>query len=118
MVHLFVDGQDTDDDADENINGDDMTEYDEDDGDTVTATAPSSHFTRIYDLSEGFTDVWMSGSGMKRFTPEGEFDVGQQFDDKEQVINMVSLYSIKRNQFYRVMESDKHKWVEQCKRKK
>ncbi|CAH9100514.1 unnamed protein product [Cuscuta epithymum] len=36
----FVDGQDTDDDADENINGDDVTESDEDDGDTVTATAP------------------------------------------------------------------------------
>ncbi|CAH9072192.1 unnamed protein product [Cuscuta epithymum] len=31
---------------------------------------------------------------------------------------MVSLYSIKRNQFYRVIESDKHEWVTQCKRKK
>ncbi|CAH9103907.1 unnamed protein product [Cuscuta epithymum] len=91
----FVDGQASDDDADENINGDDMTESDEDDGDTVRATTPSSHFTRIYDLPEGFTDAWMSGAGMKRFTPEGEFEVGQQFDNKEQVINMVSLYSIK-----------------------
>ncbi|CAH9102029.1 unnamed protein product, partial [Cuscuta epithymum] len=36
----FVDGQGSDDDADENINGDDMTESDEDDGDTVTSTAP------------------------------------------------------------------------------
>ncbi|CAH9088775.1 unnamed protein product [Cuscuta epithymum] len=46
----FVDGQGSDDDANENINGDDMTESDEDDGDTVRATAPYSHFTRIYDL--------------------------------------------------------------------
>ncbi|CAH9097169.1 unnamed protein product [Cuscuta epithymum] len=114
----FVDGQGSDDDADENINGDDMTESDEDDGDTVTETAPSSNFTRMYELREGFTDAWMSGSGEKRFTPNGEFEVGQQFDNKEQVINMMSLYSIKRNQFYRVIESDKHKWVAQCKRKK
>ncbi|CAH9100516.1 unnamed protein product [Cuscuta epithymum] len=60
----------------------------------------------------------MSGSGMQRFAPEGEIEVGQQFNNKEQIINMVSLYSIKRNQFYRVMESDKYKWVAQCKRKK
>ncbi|CAH9090864.1 unnamed protein product [Cuscuta europaea] len=111
----FVDGQGSDDDADDNINGDDMTESDEDDCDTITA---SNHFTRIYDLPEGFTDVCMSGAGMKRFRPEGEFEVGQQFDNKEQVINMVSLYSIKRNQFYQVLESDKHKWVAECKRKK
>ncbi|CAH9101750.1 unnamed protein product [Cuscuta europaea] len=114
----FVNGQGSDDDADDNINGDDMTESDEDDGDTVMATAPSSHFTRIYDLPEGFTDVWMSRAGMKRFTPEGEFEVRQQFDNKEQVINMVSLYPIKRNQFYLVLKSDKHKWVAECKRKK
>ncbi|CAH9126513.1 unnamed protein product [Cuscuta epithymum] len=37
----------------------------------------------------------MSGAGMKRFTPESEFEVGQQFDNKEQVINITSLYSIK-----------------------
>ncbi|CAH9119357.1 unnamed protein product [Cuscuta europaea] len=107
----FVNGQGSDDDADDNINGEDMTESDEDDGDTVTATAPSTHFTRMYDLPEGFTDAWMSGSGEKRFTPEGEFEVGQQFDNKEQVINIVSLYSVKRNQFFRVIESDKYKWV-------
>ncbi|CAH9121470.1 unnamed protein product [Cuscuta epithymum] len=104
-----VDDQGNDDDLDDNINDDDMTESNEDVGDTVTATAPSSHFTRIYDLPSAFHDAWMSGSGMKRFTTEGEFEVGQQFDNKEQLINMVSLYSIKRNQFYRVLESDKHK---------
>ncbi|CAH9066320.1 unnamed protein product [Cuscuta epithymum] len=56
MVHHFLDDQRTDDDDDDddnNINDDEMTESDEDDGDTVTATAPSSHFTRLYDLPSG-----------------------------------------------------------------
>ncbi|CAH9112065.1 unnamed protein product [Cuscuta epithymum] len=114
----FLDGHGTDDDADEHINDDAMTKSDEDDGDTVTATVSSSHCTRLYDLPSGFDDGWRSGTCVNRFTPNNEFEVGQQFDKKEQVINMVSLYSIKRNQFYRVLESDKHKWVAECKRKK
>ncbi|CAH9129793.1 unnamed protein product [Cuscuta epithymum] len=73
----FLDGHVTDDDADENINDDGMTKSDEDDGDTVTGTAPSSHYTRLYDLPFGFDDAWRSGTCVKRFAPDVEFEVGQ-----------------------------------------
>ncbi|CAH9086466.1 unnamed protein product [Cuscuta epithymum] len=107
----FLVSQCNDDDADENVNHDTLTDSDEDGGDLLSGNAPSSHYTKVYELPVGFDELWKGCTTFSRFSADGEFEVGQEFDDKKQLITMVRAYSVKRNQFFSVVESDKHKWV-------
>ncbi|CAH9077629.1 unnamed protein product [Cuscuta europaea] len=96
----FLDSQHIDDDADETVNHDTLTDSDEDGGDLVSANAPSSHYTKVYELPARFDESWRGCTTSNRFSADGEFEVGQEFDDKKQLINMVRMYSVKRNQFF------------------
>ncbi|CAH9092852.1 unnamed protein product [Cuscuta europaea] len=114
----FLDSQCIDDDADQNVNHDTLTDSDEDGGDLVSGNAPSSHYTKVYELPARFDESWRGCTTSSRFSADGEFKFGQEFDYKKQLINMIRVYSVKRNQFFSVLESDKHKFVAECKRKK
>ncbi|MED6199660.1 hypothetical protein PIB30_078002 [Stylosanthes scabra] len=46
--------------------------------------------------------------------PVDEFEVGQQFDDKEAVLIAVKTYSIRRAVEYKILESDRLKYAVQC----
>ncbi|CAH9069585.1 unnamed protein product [Cuscuta europaea] len=110
----FLDSQHIDDGAYENVNHDTLTDSDEDGGDLVSGNAPSNHYTKVYELPAGFDESWRGCTTSSRFSADGKFEVGQEFDDKKQLINMVRMYFVKRNRFFSVVESDKHKWVAEC----
>ncbi|GKB96905.1 MULE transposase domain-containing protein [Tanacetum coccineum] len=46
---------------------------------------------------------------------ENKIRLGMQFENKKQVKNAVTLWSIANNREYKVLESKSHKWVAQCK---
>ncbi|XP_016200270.1 uncharacterized protein LOC107641288 [Arachis ipaensis] len=55
------------------------------------------------------------GQGLHEGNTSGEFQIGQSFQTKEEVVMSVKDYSIRRGVQYRVMESDHLKYVERCK---
>ncbi|MED6123209.1 hypothetical protein PIB30_047034 [Stylosanthes scabra] len=46
--------------------------------------------------------------------PFDEFEVGQQFEDKEAVLLAVETYSIRKAVEYKILESDRLKYAVQC----
>ncbi|MED6207230.1 hypothetical protein PIB30_033824 [Stylosanthes scabra] len=56
--------------------------------------------------------LWLSGR--LDDDPVDEFEVGQQFDDKEAVLIAVKTYSIRRAVEYKILESDRLKYAVQC----
>ncbi|MED6181699.1 hypothetical protein PIB30_021800 [Stylosanthes scabra] len=46
--------------------------------------------------------------------PVDEFEVSPQFDDKEAVLMAVKTYNIRRAVEYKILESDRLKYAEQC----
>ncbi|MED6110757.1 hypothetical protein PIB30_045745 [Stylosanthes scabra] len=56
-----------------------------------------------YELQEGLDDI-----------PIDEFEVGQKYADKEAVMLAVKTYSIRRSVEYKILESNRLKYVVQC----
>ncbi|MED6202230.1 hypothetical protein PIB30_103227, partial [Stylosanthes scabra] len=46
--------------------------------------------------------------------PTSEFEVGQQFDNKEAILIAIKTYSIRRAIEYKILESDQLKYSVQC----
>ncbi|XP_057759483.1 uncharacterized protein LOC130979939 [Arachis stenosperma] len=94
------------DDGDEE---DEMNYY----GDTqITITQPAisqpydrpNHFTRLN--LDAMTSDWSSTQEGPEEDPSNEFEVGQQFKDKEEVMLAVKQYNIRRAVDYKIVESD------------
>ncbi|XP_016207205.1 uncharacterized protein LOC107647662 [Arachis ipaensis] len=60
-------------------------------------------------------DATFDGQGMHDGTPMTEFQIGQSFQSKEEVVLSVKDYSIRRGVEYKVMESDNLKYQGRCK---
>ncbi|XP_016185230.1 uncharacterized protein LOC107626854 [Arachis ipaensis] len=60
-------------------------------------------------------DATFDGQGMHDGAPMTEFQIGQSFQSKEEVVLSVKDYSIRRGVEYKVMESDNLKYQGRCK---
>ncbi|MED6154999.1 hypothetical protein PIB30_001681 [Stylosanthes scabra] len=65
--------------------------------------------TRQYDHPAHFRVLWLSGGPDDDLVDE--FEVGQQFDDKEAMLMAVKTYSIRRAVEYKILESDRLKYA-------
>ncbi|MED6199217.1 hypothetical protein PIB30_073850 [Stylosanthes scabra] len=71
-----------------------------------------SHFTT---LSLGVIRPDVSyGQGGPDDDPTSEFEIGQQFDNKEVVLIAIKIYSIRRAVEYKILESDQLKYSVKC----
>ncbi|MED6193147.1 hypothetical protein PIB30_016241 [Stylosanthes scabra] len=78
--------------------------------------------TRQYDHPAHFRSLNLDAMNLGSFgfqggpddDPVDEFEVGQQFDDKEAVLMAVKTYSIRRAIEYKIIESDRLKYAVQC----
>ncbi|RYR48812.1 hypothetical protein Ahy_A07g034883 [Arachis hypogaea] len=46
--------------------------------------------------------------------PTHEFEIGQQFENKEEVMMVIKMYSIRKVVEYKIFESDQFKYVLHC----
>ncbi|RYR21072.1 hypothetical protein Ahy_B03g066316 [Arachis hypogaea] len=83
----------------------------DDSGDDIAASIPAGASTGgIPGDPVGFGARDTQGTGGL-----SEFQVGQQFQDKEEALLSVKTYSIRRRVQYKVVESDYHKYFGKCK---
>ncbi|XP_016191920.1 uncharacterized protein LOC107632778 [Arachis ipaensis] len=90
-------------------------------GDTqIALTRPA--ISRSYDRPDHFTRLnldaitfdWSFTQGGSEEDPSNEFEVGQQFKNKEEVMLAVKQYSIRRAAEYKIVESDQLRYNAQC----
>ncbi|RYR74047.1 hypothetical protein Ahy_A02g008644 [Arachis hypogaea] len=62
----------------------------------------------------GDTQIALTQPGGPEEDPSSEFEVGQQFENKEEVMLAVKQYSIRRVAEYKIVESDQLKYNSQC----
>ncbi|RYR48157.1 hypothetical protein Ahy_A07g034153 [Arachis hypogaea] len=90
-------------------------------GDTQTALTPPV-ISRLYDWSDHFStlnlDTITSDCFFSHRGPEedlvSEFEIGQQFENKEGVILAIKTYNIRRGEEYKILERDQLKYDAQC----
>ncbi|RYR52803.1 hypothetical protein Ahy_A06g027672 [Arachis hypogaea] len=70
------------------------------------------HFSRLN--LNAMTLDWLFTHGGLEEDSNNEFEVGQQFENKEEVMLAVKRYSIKRDVEYKILESDQLKYGVQC----
>ncbi|MED6198758.1 hypothetical protein PIB30_069593 [Stylosanthes scabra] len=70
------------------------------------------HFSTL-NLDVMNSDVWL-GQGGPDDDPTAEFEVGQQFENKEEVLMAVKTYSIRRAVQFKILESDQLKYAVRC----
>ncbi|XP_025616556.1 uncharacterized protein [Arachis hypogaea] len=58
--------------------------------------------------------LWSFSQGGPEDDPTHEFEIGQQFDNKEEAVMAVKIYSIKRVVEYKILESDQLKYDVHC----
>ncbi|RYQ90115.1 hypothetical protein Ahy_B09g096380 [Arachis hypogaea] len=71
-----------------------------------------NHFTRLN--LDAMTSNWSFTQGGPEEDPSNEFEVGQQFKNKEKVMLVDKQYSIKRVADYKIVESDQLRYNAQC----
>ncbi|MED6210431.1 hypothetical protein PIB30_064095 [Stylosanthes scabra] len=106
--------------------GDPMTESfhldpDQEDGrDEVSLAQPA--ISQPYEYPDHFSTLNLDalnskvclGQGGPDDDPTAEFEVGQQFENKEEVLMAIKSYSIMRADQFKIRESDQLKYVVQC----
>ncbi|XP_057734504.1 uncharacterized protein LOC130949925 [Arachis stenosperma] len=70
------------------------------------------HFTRLN--LDAMTSDWSFTQGGSEEDPSNEFEVGQQFGNKEEVMLAVKQYSIRRAAKYKIVESDHWRYNARC----
>ncbi|XP_015958594.1 uncharacterized protein LOC107482579 [Arachis duranensis] len=70
------------------------------------------HFMRLN--LDAMTSDWSLTQGGPEEDPSNEFEVGQQFKNKEEVVLAVKQYSIRRDAEYKIVESDQLRYNAQC----
>ncbi|MED6189332.1 hypothetical protein PIB30_094958 [Stylosanthes scabra] len=70
------------------------------------------HFSTL-NLDAMNSDVCL-GQGGPDDDPTAEFEVGQQFENKEEVLMAVKTYSIRRAVQFKILESDQLKYAVRC----
>ncbi|RYR33736.1 hypothetical protein Ahy_A10g048360 isoform B [Arachis hypogaea] len=70
------------------------------------------HFTRLN--LDAMTSDWLFTQGGPEEDPSNEFEVGQQFGSKEEVMLANKQYSIRRAVEYKIVESDHWKYNARC----
>ncbi|XP_057733051.1 uncharacterized protein LOC130948349 [Arachis stenosperma] len=92
------------------VNPDDGDDADEeppeipDDGDEEEEMNYYDHFTRLN--LNAMTSDWSFTQGGPEEFPSNDFEVGQQFGNKEEVMLVVKQYNIRRAAEYKIVESD------------
>ncbi|RYR13961.1 hypothetical protein Ahy_B04g070685 isoform A [Arachis hypogaea] len=71
-----------------------------------------NHFTRLN--LDAMASDWSFTQGGLEEDPSKEFEVGQQFENKEEVMLAVKQYSIRRATEYKIVESDHWRYNAQC----
>ncbi|MED6111988.1 hypothetical protein PIB30_057466 [Stylosanthes scabra] len=93
---------------------------DEEEEDEVEEEGPA--IIRQYDHAPHFRSLNLEAMNLGSYgfqggpddDPVDEFEVGQQFEDKEAVLLAVKTYSIRRAVEYKILESDRLKYSVQC----
>ncbi|RYQ84847.1 uncharacterized protein LOC107621010 [Arachis ipaensis] len=57
---------------------------------------------------------WFFSQGGLEDDPTCEFEIGQQFDNKEEAVTAVKMYNIRRTVEYKILESDQLKYDVHC----
>ncbi|XP_021729193.1 uncharacterized protein LOC110696224 [Chenopodium quinoa] len=73
--------------------------------DVVSSSAPVPEFTQINEIDEDEVNKWVSWVSVASYKSGVEFCIGQEFANKDAMIEAVTSYSVQRNQSFKVSES-------------
>ncbi|XP_074266607.1 uncharacterized protein LOC141589886 [Silene latifolia] len=102
-----------------NVQEEDVMLFSEDDDidvDLISLGLPNSEFTKLHAIDEDYVNSWYKTKDVP-YVNGGEFNVGQEFANKEVLREVIISYNVKRNKISKTIESRSHTITYKCGRK-
>ncbi|XP_074318952.1 uncharacterized protein LOC141655804 [Silene latifolia] len=93
-----------------------FSEDDDIDVDLISPGLPNSDFTKLHAIDEDYVNSWYKTKDVP-YVNGGEFNVGQEFANKQVLREVVISYNVKRNKISKTIESRSHTITYKCGRK-